>query len=460
MIKKASIKIFSKENFLIFSVFFLSTLFFIYQHSSGLSWDFSVYVLNAKHFFSNKGYFEWLRPPLAPFLLGVFSVFGWNISEYIFIIFTSCLFLFSSIKLCEKLNIPKEIYYLCSMSFYTLTFSFSAGTELLSLSLLQLTAAYIKEWSSGLFLTLAFLTRYNNIIYFPLLFIYKDWKRILIAISVGAILLSPWLLYNFLKSGDPFLSFTDFYFMNIKFRGDLRENVELKNFLIVGNFFTPLILLGAINFFKSKNKVSWLIVLFIILSLLSYFLGAFKDKRYLFNLVMPFSYLCCFAFERKFDFVQISLFFLSFIAAIAYFVPFDSPEIYKELAMKLDKCETRSNGWVYLNYFGFESGPIPWKHQIENMTNEGVRFLVFRGIKDPDFGSFWDKLPKIEDGKEYFIVGNNSICKPPKSFSKSYFDLVAEACGIDIGRYESLFFDDKLCSSIKYCDEFKSHICH
>ena len=98
----------SKENLLIVFVFVSSTSFFIYQHSTGISWDFSVYVLNAKYIFSDGKYFEWLRPPLIPVFLGLFSLFGWKASEYLFIIFTSGLFLFSSIKLSKKLNLPKH----------------------------------------------------------------------------------------------------------------------------------------------------------------------------------------------------------------------------------------------------------------------------------------------------------------------------------------------------------------
>ncbi|MEM5793463.1 MAG: hypothetical protein QXY45_03890 [Candidatus Aenigmatarchaeota archaeon] len=448
-----------RGNVGIILVFIFSTGFFLYQHSTGLSWDFSAYVLNAKYIFSDGNYFEWLRPPIVPILLGIFSIFGWKTSEYLFIIFTSGLFLFSSIKLCKSLKIQKDIYYISSITFFTLTYSFSSGSELLSLSLLQLFISYLDRVESGIFLSLSSLTRYGNFIYFPMIILQKDWKKILISLILCFLVIFPWLIYNFLSTGNPLTSIIDFYLMNVKFRVDLREKIDFKNFLIVGNFLTPLFLFGIIKSLKSIDYNFSKISIFLILCLFSYFTGAFKYVRYLFPLIIPISYFSTIAYNKKIKYIYFGLFLIGFLFAIIYSEPLERPDIYMELSKKLEKCETRSNGWIFLNYFGFISGPIPWKHQINEMFEDGIRFVIFKKIKDPDFGDFWKNFNIIEETEEYLIVGKPSKCKPQNDFTKTYFETVSEACGIEIDIYSALFYKDKLCSSIRYCEDIKYYLC-
>jgi len=453
----------SKENLLIVFVFVSSTSFFIYQHSTGISWDFSVYVLNAKYIFSDGKYFEWLRPPLIPVFLGLFSLFGWKASEYLFIIFTSGLFLFSSIKLSKKLNLPKHLYYAFSMNFFTLVYSFSSGSELLSLSFLQFFLANLEDWSSGIFLSLSILSRYSNLIYLPLILLKKNFKKNLIGFLICFVVSTPWLIYNFLKTGDPLSSPIDFYFMNVKFRADMREKINIKYFFVVGNILTPLIFIGLIEFLKSKGENFWVISIFFLLLILSYFIGAFKEPRYLFNITLIFSYFSSIAFQKIFKkkmvLICLSLFFCGLILAIIYSEPLEKPDIYEKVSKNLDLCETRSNAWVFLNYFGFQSGPIPWKHQVEEMINNGTRFVIFKKIKDLDWEDFWDKFGKINETEDYFIIGNVSICKPQRSFQMMYFELLKEACGFDVDKYSIIFSKEKLCSTIKYCEDFKTYVC-
>ncbi|PIU01939.1 hypothetical protein COT68_00550, partial [bacterium (Candidatus Torokbacteria) CG09_land_8_20_14_0_10_42_11] len=59
---------FIKKNKVITILFCLATAFFVIQHATGLSWDFIVYVLNAKYLFAKGFYFEWERPIVTPLL--------------------------------------------------------------------------------------------------------------------------------------------------------------------------------------------------------------------------------------------------------------------------------------------------------------------------------------------------------------------------------------------------------
>ena len=52
-----------KSEKIILALFLVSTSYFVFQNLSGISWDFSVYVMNAKHWFSGGNYFyeDWVR---------------------------------------------------------------------------------------------------------------------------------------------------------------------------------------------------------------------------------------------------------------------------------------------------------------------------------------------------------------------------------------------------------------
>src|SRR3989339_471964 len=81
-------------------LFLFSTGFFLYQHSSGFSWDFIVYFLNSR-FYLFGGFFEWGRPPLPSFLL----IPG----EYFYIVLVSVLCLFASIRFSRVFRLSPEV---------------------------------------------------------------------------------------------------------------------------------------------------------------------------------------------------------------------------------------------------------------------------------------------------------------------------------------------------------------
>src|SRR3989344_3792254 len=126
------------KNRYLLLIFILSTSFFIYQHSVNLSWDFSAYVSNAQYWAGDRDYYEPYRPPLMPLSLIILSIFSWKFAEYIFIILVSLLFLYSSSRVAEALNVDKALFYLFSLSPFALFHGMISGTEILSLSLLEL----------------------------------------------------------------------------------------------------------------------------------------------------------------------------------------------------------------------------------------------------------------------------------------------------------------------------------
>lgn len=207
----------SNKNIWICVLFIISTLFFLYQHSTGISWDFSVYVLNAKYLLDDGFYIEWSRAPLVPFIIGIFSVFGWRLAEYLYIVFVSRLFAFSSLKLARVCKIEPLTFYGLLVSPFVLNYGLSVGTELLFLSFLQLFVAYIHERNSAVFLSFAILTRYTDIPCIGLLLFKRCLREISIALFIIVLCISPWFLYNYYATGDPLTSMADAYALNPMF---------------------------------------------------------------------------------------------------------------------------------------------------------------------------------------------------------------------------------------------------
>ena len=93
------------KNKLLVILFVLSTAFFVYQHFINFSWDFATYEDNARYWAGQGSYYETGRPPLVPFLLFIGG-------EYLFIVLSSLLFLYATIKLADAMKLRREFFYL------------------------------------------------------------------------------------------------------------------------------------------------------------------------------------------------------------------------------------------------------------------------------------------------------------------------------------------------------------
>ncbi|MEM2932674.1 MAG: hypothetical protein QW622_00455 [Candidatus Pacearchaeota archaeon] len=301
MKEKNQEELINKEKIILVLLFLLALTFFLWLHSTHIGWDFQTYVLNAKYWFADGDYFEWARPPLVPLLLGIFSFFGWKASEYVFIIFVTFLHFLSCIVFAKRFKINKVLFYAISLSPFVLITGLSEGTELLSLALLQLFLAFIETNFASFFLGLAFLARYPNLIFTPLLLftLIRDRKKFLPNIFFFLLVISPWLLFNFLTTGNAFTSIMDSYALNIKFRGYINQPFNIKDFILITNYLLPFFIVGIIRRKGTKFKAEdWLMIVFFVLALFSYSRIPIKLTRYLFVALLPIFYLSSIAIEE------------------------------------------------------------------------------------------------------------------------------------------------------------------
>jgi len=485
------LKNFILGNLVLFLLFVFSTIFFLIQHYFYLGWDFSAYVLNAEHFFYSGLYFEVYRAPLISLILGLFLFLG-KFSESIYILIVSILFLFSTLKLSDSLyqkyfykyRIKKEqlraIFYFFSLNPFLLYYGLVEGTELLALSFFELFLAYfILGKTSGHFLGLAFLSRYNFLMFFPLLFLNKDYKKVLRNFFFAFLVIFPWLLYNFFKYGNWLTSIIDSYYLNIFSRQTMIQQFSYSSLLYVSNWLTPFVLVGLILvFFQlfSKNykqdiKADFLFLLILGFLIYDIYQTPFKVQRYFFNFVLPFAFLStlslCYLIdkiEKKYiskmilSLLIIFLISLSVLFVIAYKTN-GSDEVFSSAAndiqkLGLQECKFLSSHWVPLNYYS-KNAHYLYDFKSALLNNESL--VIF--YNDPTIDDTFTK-EDLENAnvvlktKDYIIITSvnitNQTCNK-KLGSKS--PMIVDSCGII---YEKSSIIRKVLS--KFCNfiNFKS----
>lgn len=456
--EKSKISQFVKANKIILIIFVLSTAFFLYQHYIAFSWDFTVYVSNAKYWFADGGYFESLRPPLMPFILSIFAIFGWAASEYLYIIFVSALFAYSSVKLAESLKLNKAVFYVLSLNSYVLGIGLINGTELLSLAFFELfIASLISKKTSGHWLGFACLSRYNLVFFLPFLIFHKGIKKIIKNGVLFALPFIPWFVYNYVKFGNIFMSIADIYANNVKFRWYIQQPFNPSHVGMVINFMLPFFAVGFIyavylvadDFYKNRTFKGFLSVIFekriLEILMLVVFFGILisynsipiKDFRYLFVITMPVVYLSIIGIEYissrsripRIKFALVAALVLMNIASVpALLKDYEKKDVYLDSiermeSLGINNCALMSNAWALLNYLGRTSDVSPWDRLIGYSIDKGYYILLFYRIREPEYSkntTFLHSFPVVDENKDYIILGNTTRCVPITKVDNTY----------------------------------------
>jgi hypothetical protein len=488
---------FFKFNKYIIIFFLISTFVFLYQHFVSLSWDFSSYVLNAKYLFYQGNYFETLRAPLTPIILALFLIFG-RLGEFLYIIFVSILFFYSSLKLSDLISercfksfdkyLLRIIFYFFSLNLFVLRFGLVNGTELLSLALFELFLFNLIQGKvSGHYLALAFLTRYSFLIYAPLLLFNKNYKKILTNIGLFLIITFPWFLFNYLKFGNWFTSIIDAYANNIYLRGYLYTSLNFKEIFTLINWYLPFFILGVIFaiYYLYKNKKNWfkkniLHILFIfifILTIWDYSKIPLKQIRYLFNLVLPIAYFSSIGLfviikrkNRKFKRIIVWILFIILILMSLFFIGeinkkinhdakfFESAQDIKDLG--IEDCAIDSHLWVLINYFTNNVYPM---ESIQSSVYNNKIVLIFydeHTIDDSFNQSNLDMYNKLHETDKYVFLTKKDFkiedCSKKYTYDPIY---VHNHCEIISEKFKKINLNNitlKICNKINKPTETKT----
>jgi len=452
------------EEIIIGVLFAVVSAFFILQHFYFITWDFSSYVLNSKCLFFNGDYCETQRPPLASFLLAPFIPLG-KFGEYIYIFLVSLLFFYACIKssdaLFEKLRRKDSdkmffriIFLFFSLGLSAFIFGMREGTEILTLSFIELSAVQaIKGKNSGFYLGLAFLSRYSSLAFIPLLFLNKKIKGIAKNFLAFLLVIFPWLLWNFLLYGNWFTGFIDGYVNNIAWRETIMPFSFSDIYVIAGYYALTAIagiMLSFYFLFKSRadilerNKEFLLMILISVIILWHYNEIPSKYPRYLFNLIYPVAFFSSFALISFYPLIEkyrkiLALIFLAVVLLTsALFIIYEARtehlhwQSFKKAAvdielLKLDKCEILSPQWVPVAYYTENVYPAPFGRSfLKESISKNKIILVFRepsmqaeGFEKKDL----DDLPILLKKPEYTFYAKPDItvnCSPKYHFQEPY----------------------------------------
>ena len=399
-------------------VFLVSTILFIIQHSIFVGWDFSVYVSNARFLFDNGSYFEVYRPPLTPIILGLFSFFGWKISEYVYIVLVSLLFMVSSVKLAKSLNLNPFYFYLFSANTFVLFNGLIEGSELLALVLLELFIAYLIEDKpySTIFLSLACLTRYPFVIFFPLLLFHKGIKNKIISALLFVVPFIPWFIYNKIHYGNILYSITDSFALNIIYRDYIPHLINFNSILAVANILLPLFVLGIIYFIYNKDfsRKNFIFLTSVVLILYSIFSLKADVARYYLPLTLPivfFSVYFLSKIQKKYSTIIIIIFII--LTPLLFFSSFKDLESYTpQEELYSINCSILSNVWAPLNYYGIAAGPSPDIRILNHSIDSGYLIHLDYSAGEPDYtfnSTLLSQYPIYSQTENYIILGNGCI---------------------------------------------------
>lgn len=423
------------------ALYILSTMYFAYQHSTGMSWDYTVYALNSRYMFSGGSYFEWERPPLMQTILYALSFMGLKAAEYFYIVFVSALFVCACLRFSKTAKADPLLFYALMLNPYVLNFAFIAGTELLTLSLLMLVVAELDETASWAIMGFALLARYTTIPYMLVFFFKKKPRKIVAGLLIILALFTPWMIYNLALRGNPFYSMVSSFILNVESKGGGFTGPGIESIPLL--FFAPffiIVLLGLLKAYRAGfSDTDRILFVIALLTVLVYVRVPEKELRFLFNINVWMGYYAAFFISkfatnpaRRLLLVAVIV-FACFTSAAPKIVGFSlthaflgMPYGFQEGAGLLDgDCMVMSNLWPQLNYLGVTARAYPPRDSVEGRIREGYRILLFYGgdIPKPDYmfdDEFIKSLEVIEWNDDLLLLGDESLCAAPESVDEGF----------------------------------------
>jgi hypothetical protein len=421
-------------------VVLISSFFLLYQHSTGLSWDFMVYASGARWFTGNGIYLEFTRPPMASMIIA--SLGADIISEYLFVFAANMLVISGALLVARRFKVnPVMLVALAVLTPIYLSTATSVGTEALSMGLFLFALYLFPSPLSGLFIGTMFMSRYTTVALIPIfLFAVKPelklnyLKKLFIVGIVFLITLSPWLIFNYIEAGDPLFSITDSFTHNVLARGYINDPPQLEHFGYYINILAPLFAAGV---FYMLRKPKWSDLFFILLFGLvtvSYIRTPVKIFRYLFFLILPVAYFSTRALAkvprlRRTVFLlfvvmnlSIAVAFFSTLEPLQQFIP-----AYDYISSR--NCLAFSSTWPHFNYLGHVTVPMPSEELVEQFYNNGALLVVSRGTTEPEYATNEDFITShniLYEDDSFWVFGRDDICMEPRSELKLAYTWISQ----------------------------------
>ena len=197
---------------------------------------------------------------------------------------------------------------------------------------------------------------------------------------------------------------------------------------------------------KKFDKIFLFLILTAILTIYSYLNTPIKASRYLFNLILPLTYLSYFAlinirkkeFRNTIPILSILLIIIFTVSLMFVFYSLNyndnkllSPSSYSNIAVNLSNdikdCTLLSNAHIFLNYNEIKSEGFPDSRLLNKKIKEGYRVLLFKKIGEPDYtfnSSFLANYPILSQNEDYILLGDKNICNKTLNLDRTYLESI------------------------------------
>jgi hypothetical protein len=403
--------------FLLFFPIFLSAQ--VYQ-SLAFSWDPFVFHLQGKWFCGEHVYFEFLRSPLPGAVHCAFGA-GENAPQLAvilacFLYLAALIFVFKK----EKENgqkISQAVFAAFSLLFPTILWNANFGSDLFALSFL-LIALGIQTKAKGLFFALSALSRYNFVLYAPVLLLQIKRKEWLPFFAVFLLVWAPWLAFNSAQTGNPFFSVEDFLYLNIVQKGIAAPLTPLHGALVLFFFASAVVAAGpgAKNFKNPFFQIG-------LVGILQFLFSGVKDTRFL-AILVPLQALFLAKKIGETKLKNFSAFLLAGLLAVSLLMSIAHISARNDISQggvdgyaipddeKIKECRVMSDQWVLFYAKGIVAEPLPREGDFGHFLKNGASIVIYgkrAGMgKSPDYD--------IIAEKNYLFLRPAGCAPQPKSF--------------------------------------------
>jgi hypothetical protein len=403
----------SKQNFIILLALVLlvtATLFFILvYYISGPSWDLIEHSLNGMSLINpelyssgailardvtlqgNNIYYETYRAPVSMVIFAIISLIARKpIFPYLVVLYIA--FIAVVYKFSKDLKFDLVIAMSVLLNPYILSIMFIGNsTEILSIIFIMVSLALIIKKSpwAGFTLGIASMAKYPNLILLPAVLLLKKPEKIGKGIALELAALAPWLLFNFILTGNPLMSYIRAYQVVLSSAAPASFHYQA----LLSIFIYPIILAAllcalalrnrglGIKHSSTENEKMLAIGAFLALAVVQFlFIGGHYDvfTQVRFSYFMGLMALVALLYllngqQQLFKNARIIAVLIGIIALvvaiyiliaskgyIAYYNPNSNMSVYANAGAMLaklgyGKCRIVSNSWIYMRYLGYSA---------------------------------------------------------------------------------------------------------
>ncbi|MFA5125500.1 MAG: hypothetical protein WC462_00675 [archaeon] len=380
-----------------------------------LPWDSIPYLFQGKWFCGNQIYLELIRPPLP----GVANcLFGAQVYSILFSTALACLIYFAAIVYFyfKEKKVDQLTLAIYAFLFPFVLFSSNFGADLFAVAFLLWALLIESPWKKGAMFALASLSRYNFLIY-SVLFLWqmrKDIQKIGLFVLPIIVLWGPWMIFNYLFTGNPFFSIIESSYLNVALKG-VWAPLTLDQIL----FFVFFLIVAFFAEFKNnlrdiKNQAA-------IVGWAQFIISGIKENRFVLLLVpltaFNISKVCAANKKLRVAFVVLLILSLGVIVIPFLLTPdpignfnkfYDSAPIPTDQFLK--NCRLASDKWVLFYPHGIVAETLADMPSFEYFIEHGGNIVLYN-YKGIDLNRF-----NVINRGDYVILKSDSCSSPPKKY--------------------------------------------